>query len=88
VADLPAPLKSRGRAVPLWARGAFAVALIFAALAVVTLAALVIASLFATWLMWIAIAWLFIGRGRSRRTYYVNRSQPRIDAPRRGSAWL
>jgi Domain of unknown function (DUF1707) len=89
VADLPATLENRRRgAVPLSARGAFAVALILAALAVVAVVALAIASLFATWLLWIVIAWLFIGRGRGRRTYYTNRSRPRIDAPRRDSAWL
>jgi hypothetical protein len=89
VADLPVPRDARrGRVVPLWAQGAFLVALVLAALAVVAVVALVIASVFATWLLWVMLAWLFIGRGRRRRGYQATRPGPRIEAPRRGSAWL
>jgi Domain of unknown function (DUF1707) len=80
VADLPVPRESRRHAVPLWARGAFAIALVLAALAVVAVVALVVAGLFATWLFWIGMACLFCGRGRGRR---VRHSRPRIHATHR-----
>jgi fatty acid desaturase len=63
VADLPEPHDSRpSHAVPLWARAAFALAVLLAVLAVVAVVALVVAGLFATWALWVALGWLFFRR--------------------------
>jgi Domain of unknown function (DUF1707) len=85
IADLPAPVeRRRPRVVPLWAQGAFAVAIVLAALAVIAVVALVVAGLFATWVLWLALGWFFFGRSG----HHVTWSRPRTQGARRGSAWL
>ncbi len=63
VADLPAPRERRGRA-PLVAKFALVLAAFLVVLAVVAALALVLAGLMATWVVWLALGWLFLGRHR------------------------
>ena len=90
VADLPAPTDSRRRrpAVPLWAQGAFALAVVLAALAAIAVVALVVAGLFATWVLWLGLGWFVFGHGRGSSGHRVTCSRPRTQDARRGSAWL
>jgi hypothetical protein len=67
VADLPAPVARRRGTMPLWAKGVLALAAVLAVLAVLAMVALVVLSLAGAWLVWMALAWLWLGRGRRVR---------------------
>ena len=68
VADLPAERTQRSATTPLLVKGAFAVAVVMAALAVAAMVALVLVGLAGAWMAWVVIAWVFLGRsGRRHR---------------------
>src|SRR5947209_3814004 len=64
VSDLPVTRSERRQPMPLWARGALAMAVVLAALAVLAMVALVILGLAGAWMAWLVIGWLWLGRGR------------------------
>ena len=74
VADLPAERTQRSTTTPLLVKGAFAVAVVMAALAVAAMVALVLVGLAGAWMAWVVIAWVFFGR-RGRRHRYMGRGR-------------
>lgn len=76
VADLPAE-RTPGHGLPVWARAGLVLSAALAVLAVLAAVAFVVLAFAGAWLLWIAFAWVFLGRGRIR---CMGRSRRRVVA--------
>jgi hypothetical protein len=98
VADLPTARDTRRHKAPLWVKATLALAIVMAMIAVLAVFALVVIGLAGAWLMWVVVAWAFLGKGGARGIRSRTHSRPAPHPPHRlhstrgvsggGSAWL